>query len=262
MPSLDTGQTLWMALAVFLLGMSKGGFPVGQLALPILILVWPDQTQSAQAAVAFMLPLLCVMDIVALWVYRRHILWPRIVPLLPSTVAGILAGSLLYATQAPALAAISDRVLKLAIGSIGVLFVIYHLARDRVLARLAEAPRPGPVKRAAFGFAAGLTSTIAHAAAPLMQMYFLPQRLEKLHFAGTTCAFFFLLNHLKLIPFSLLGRLSLPGPALGAVLLAIIPLGIAAGHGTVKAMRGQHYVWFIQGVLLVASLTLIVKAAA
>ena len=63
----------WMGVAVFLLGMSKGGFPVGAIALPVLILIWPDQTHAAKSAVAFMLPLLCVMDIVAWSFYRSHI---------------------------------------------------------------------------------------------------------------------------------------------------------------------------------------------
>ena len=65
----------------------------------------------------------------------------------------------------------------------------------------------GPVKTGMLGFLAGFTSTLAHAAGPVLQMYLLPQQLSKLHFAGTTAAFFFLLNLIKLVPFALLGRL-------------------------------------------------------
>ena len=38
----------WIGLSFFLIGMSKGGFLLGSIALPILILVWPSQTQAAR----------------------------------------------------------------------------------------------------------------------------------------------------------------------------------------------------------------------
>jgi hypothetical protein len=34
----------WIGLSLFMIGMSKGGFPVGAIALPILILVWPARS--------------------------------------------------------------------------------------------------------------------------------------------------------------------------------------------------------------------------
>lgn len=63
----------WIGLSLFLLGMSKGGFPVGAIALPILILVWPTQAQAARESVGFMLPMLCLIDVVALTIYWRHV---------------------------------------------------------------------------------------------------------------------------------------------------------------------------------------------
>jgi hypothetical protein len=62
----SASATVWTCVSVLPPVMSKGGLPVAPVALPILILAWPDRNAAARQAVAFMLPLLCAMDIVAL----------------------------------------------------------------------------------------------------------------------------------------------------------------------------------------------------
>ena len=54
----DLPGLFWIGFSLFLIGMSKGGFPIGTIALPILILVWPVQARAAREAVGFMLPML------------------------------------------------------------------------------------------------------------------------------------------------------------------------------------------------------------
>ena len=112
----------WIGLSLFLIGMSKGGFPVGAIALPVLILVWPTQAQAARAAVGFMLPMLCVMDIVALSFYWRKVQWRRLVFLMPATLAGVAVASFLFVSDEAALIAVSDRALKISIGFLGLWF--------------------------------------------------------------------------------------------------------------------------------------------
>ena len=106
----------WIGLSLFLIGMSKGGFPVGAIALPILILVWPTQAQAARAAVGFMLPMLCLMDIVALSFYWRKIQWGRLIYLMPATILGVAVAA---PTEADAIdlerleAALADQAFRL-----------------------------------------------------------------------------------------------------------------------------------------------------
>ncbi len=248
----------WIGLSLFLIGMSKGGFPVGAIALPILILVWPTQAQAARAAVGFMLPMLCVMDIVALSFYWRKVQWGRIIYLMPATVLGVAVASFLFVSD-EALVAVSDRVLKILIGGIGILFVAYFAAKRWILRHL-HASEPNWTKGSVFGFMAGITSTLAHAAGPVMQMYLLPQQLEKKKFAGTSCAFFWMLNLIKLLPFVLLGRIHPENLKLGAALLPVIPLGVALGWWLTHKTEQKHYTVLIYAVLLVTSVTLILKA--
>ncbi len=253
-------EFFWIALSIFMLGMSKGGFPVGPIALPLLILLWPDQTHAAKSAVAFMLPMLCAMDIVALAFYRKQIEWRPVLRLLPATLLGVAVASALFVSDRSAVIGVSDRVLKLLIGIIGLLFIAYQGGKKWILSHLESGKAPGWAKSSLFGFGAGVTSTLAHAAGPVIQMYLLPQHLAKLRFAGTTCVYFFILNLVKMAPFSLLGRIQRDNLVLGLHLLPVIPAGVAAGYGLVRLMKGHHYRWFIYTILLITSATLIVKA--
>lgn len=249
----------WIGLSLFLIGMSKGGFPVGAIALPILILVWPSQAQAARSAVGFMLPMLCLMDVVALFFYWRHVQWGRIVYLLPAMIAGVLVASYLFVSDETALIAVSDRALKMLIGGLGILFVIYFAAKKWILRHI-HASEPNWSKGSAFGFGAGITSTLAHAAGPVMQMYLLPQQLEKKKFAGTSCAFFWLMNLIKLVPFTMLGRIQPDNLKLGAVLLPVIPIGVALGWWLTHKTEQKYYTILIYVVLLITSVVLILKA--
>ncbi|WP_372807111.1 sulfite exporter TauE/SafE family protein [Pontiella sp.] len=248
----------WIGLSLFLTGMSKGGFPVGNIALPILILVWPAQAQAARSAVGFMLPMLCLMDAIALCFYWRKVLWGRLIYLMPATLLGVVLASYLFVSDS-AMIAVSDRALKISIGVLGIVFVLYFAAKKWILKHI-HASQPTWGKGAVFGFAAGITSTLAHAAGPVVQMYLLPQQLEKKRYAGTSCAFFWMLNLVKLVPFAMLGRIEPDNLKLGGVLLPVIPLGVALGWWLTHKTEQKHYTILIYAVLLITSVTLILKA--
>jgi len=253
-------QLCWLALCILMVGMHKGGFPVGGLALPVMILIWPDQASAARSSVSFMLPVLCAMDIVALGFYRRKILWRVIVPLIPGTLAGVALGVTLFAGGDNALVSLSDQALKLTIGCIGVVFVGYRAGRKWLQSKVQESSQPGIKRGTVFGAIAGLTSTLAHAGGPPIQMYLLPQQLDKLAFAGTTAAYFWGLNLLKMGPFYMMGRITSGNLLLAAWMLPVMPMGVALGYLVVKVIKQEHYTGIIYVVLLCTSVMLIVKA--
>ncbi|MBN2685843.1 MAG: sulfite exporter TauE/SafE family protein [Pontiellaceae bacterium] len=250
----------WIGLSLFLTGMGKGGFPVGSIALPLLILMWPAQTQAARQAVGFMLPMLCLMDAVAMAFYWRHVQWKQLRFLIPATLVGVALASVLFVSN-DAVVAVSDRMLKALIGMLGICFVLYFSAKKWILRHVHTAV-PNWISGSLFGFAAGMTSTLAHAAGPVMQMYLLPQKLDKRIFAATSCAFFWMLNLVKLLPFSLMGRIEADSLKLGAMLLPVIPLGVGFGWWLTRRTQQKHYTVLIYGALLVTSVSLIYKALA
>jgi len=249
---------IWIGASVFILGLTKGGLPVGPLALPILVLAWPEQRAAARSAIGFMLPLLCVMDVNAVIAWRRHIRWGLIAPLLPGAVVGVAAASLLFLQADGPGAALSDRVLKFLIGAVGMGFVLHRALSGRI--RSAGPARPGRVRAGLIGLAAGVTSTIAHAAGPLAQMYFLAVRLPKNEFAATLAGFFFVLNLIKVPPYALFGMIHTGNLLLAATLLPLVPVGVFTGCALVRKMSGTHYIRFIYVLLFGASAVLIVKS--
>lgn len=258
-------ELAWIATSVFLIGVSKGGFPLGGLAMPILILIWPEQATAARSVVAFMLPLLCAMDAVSLIFYRKEVGWQAIAPLVPGTLVGVALASVLFVSDTSALIAISDRVLKGLIGAIGIIFVVFQLAKRWVLGQLAETEevsKPGKVRSAVLGFAAGVLSTISHSAGPAAVIYFVPQQLGKLRLAGTMVAFFWGLNLIKLLPFGILGRLETGNLMLALWMAPVIPLGVGMGYALVRILQEKHYISLIYGALILTSGMLIHRAFA
>jgi len=258
--SFTSAGLFWIGLSLFLTGMAKGGFPVGSIALPLLILMWPAQTQAARQGVGFMLPMLCLMDAVAMAFYWRHVEWKRLGYLIPATLVGVALASVLFVSN-DAVVAVSDRMLKALIGILGICFVIYFAAKKWILRHVHTAV-PNWGSGSAFGFAAGMTSTLAHAAGPVMQMYLLPQKLDKRVFAATSCAFFWMLNLVKLLPFSLMDRIEAGNLRLGVILLPVIPLGVGFGWWLTRRTQEKHYTVLICAVLLITSISLIYKAVA
>ncbi len=245
-----------ISIVILIMGMSKGGFPVAGIALPLLVLLWPEQGEAARSAVSFMLPLLCAMDLAGAWMYRKNVSWNHIRKLLPGMLFGVLVASFIFVADEGIV--VSDHLLKLTIGILGLSFSALHFFKKKI--SILGKKLPEKIRPTSFAIAAGITSTIAHAAGPVMQMYFLPTKLSKTVFAGTTVYFFLILNAVKLAPFAFYGRFNSDQLLFSIYFLPLVPIGVLLGYYLVKVMRETHYKNFIHITLAVTSLTLIVKS--
>ncbi len=258
MSGFSTPEWIGISLVIVIMGMSKGGLPIAGVALPLLVLIWPEQGQAARSAVSFMLPLLCAMDLVGVTLYRGKPEWSHIRMLLPATLVGILVASVLFVSDGGI--SVSDRMLKLIIGLLGLLFTFWQFWGRRYVLKSATAVVNTPNRARFWGFFGGLTSTIAHAAGPVMQMYFLRTGLAKTQFAATTIYFFLFLNAIKLIPFTLLGRFSREQLIVDLKMLPLIPVGVFIGYFIVRIMQEKHYTGFIYTTLFLTSSILVYRA--
>jgi uncharacterized protein len=197
--------------AVVMLGLSKGGFSgIGMVSTPLLALMMPP----LQAA-AILLPILLLQDAMSVWVYRREWDGWNLRVMLPGAVAGVGAAWMFAAY-------VSDALILLAVGSIGLALVAY--------AWFWPAPpktetRPNIVYGGACGGLAAFTSTLIQIGAPPYYVFVLPQRLDKMVYVATTIWFFAIVNVMKVIPYFALGQFSTSGLATSAVLF---PLAIAS----------------------------------
>src|SRR5215217_122743 len=86
-----------VALAIFLIGVTKSGFGsgAGLMIVPMTAIAMRHLPPGAEAALPLLLPLLIAGDLIAIAQYRRAFAWPIIRRLLPGTVLGIVAGTLM-----------------------------------------------------------------------------------------------------------------------------------------------------------------------
>lgn len=192
------GWWLLVFLAVFLIGLTKSGFGagVGLMIVPMTVVAMGHTAYTSAAALGLMLPLLVLGDGLAVWLHRRHVDAPTVRRLLvPGTLLGVVLGGLalrwFHGQQA-----LLVPLIKLEVGLESVVLVGLHWWR----VSRGHAPRaaPTPARYALTGAAAGASSTLAHAAGPIIALFLLPRRLDRRVFVGTCAVYFGLLNAAKL----------------------------------------------------------------
>lgn len=231
-------------IAVFAVGLSKSNFAVslGAVAVPLLATVMP-----AREAAGMMLPILCVMDIVAILIYRREVDWSIYKIMLPGALLGIGVGWALSAI-------VTEDAVGLAVGLISLLFVLdaWFPLRKKL-----EGLPPSRGWGRFWGAIAGFTSFVSHTGGPPYQIYAMPLRRSPVIFAGTTAVFFASVNYTKLVPYYFLGQLSTANLELAATLLPIALLGMAVGVYLVRRVASNFFYQFAYVLILILAINLI-----
>ncbi len=195
-------------IAVVLLGLAKGGFSgIGMTATPLLALTMPPLQ-----ALAIMLPILLMQDVISVWWYRHDWDGWNVKVMLPGAVIGVALAWALASV-------VPDNAVRLLIGAIGVLFVL-----NVWFGRMPPPRRPSAILGFICGAGSGFTSTIASAGMPPFSIHILPQRMEKMRLVGTITMFFAAVNLMRLVPYYGLGHLTRETLFVSAVLM---PLAIA-----------------------------------
>jgi uncharacterized membrane protein YfcA len=222
-------------LSALLISAAKAGFggTIGVLSFPIMVYACGGDTMLAAGTT---LPLLIVTDLVALASWWGKWNWRAAAMMWPGSLVGIAAGSValwglrhMSGSQAEIKAGhdTANAALMLIVGAISLVFVA--LQAVMALLRRPLAFRPVWWQGTAAGSAAGLCSTLAHAAGPIGTMYLLPQQMPKGTYVATTVLLFTVINQVKLVPYIALGLISPATLGAGVVLLPAVIIGAAAG---------------------------------
>lgn len=235
----------WMlaGIATFFVGSSKGGLPlIGVLAVPLMAL-----RISPVVAAGLLLPIYIISDMYGLWIFRKSFDARNIIILVPAAATGIAVGW-------AAASVTNDDVVTILVGVIGLAYCI-----DAVLkARRNLPPRAADVPRGLFwGTLAGFTSFVSHSGAPPYQMYVLPQRLEKMAYAGTTTIVFAFVNLLKLPPYWFLGQVNLASLEIAVKLAPIAIVGAYLGFRLTTLLPEKTFYRIVEVALFIISLKLI-----
>jgi uncharacterized protein len=239
-------MTLALALlGAFCLGVSKAGFP-GLALINILIIA---ECFGAKASVGLILPLLILCDIIVYPLFRQYASWSKVWPLLPATLAGLVAGFFL-------LKAIDDTTARKVIGGIILMMAALQFLRESKKNFLENLPE-FQIFGVGTGLAIGIATMVANAAGPIYSIYALVHKMSKNDFLGVGARFFLLVNLIK-VPF--LGHLTLINPDSLKLNLLLVPgilLGIFTGRKLIHLIPQKTFEILLYLFSLIAGLRLL-----
>ena len=183
----------------------------------------------------------------------KHGSWKPVWKLLPATLLGLAIGWWLLGVMS------SEPVARRAIGGciLGMVALQAIRAWQPALSDRLAASRPFGT---AAGFAGGVTTMLANAAGPVIQLYLLSRRLPKMEMLGIGARFFLLVNILKL-PLS--GSLDLITAETLRDNLKCLPgvvAGILIGKWLILRVSQRAFEWMVIGFSLIAACRLLFVA--
>lgn len=217
--------------AAFVIGVSKTS--VGGVA--VLAVAIFGQLMPAKESTAAVLLLLIIGDVIGVISYHKHADWGLLKKLLPAVLPGIALGALFVHF-------VPDIGLKRFIGVILVVMLVLQLWSRRKPVQVQEGVKEmHPAATISTGVAAGFTTMTANAAGPVMSLYLLAARVDKVRFLGTG-AYYYLIINLTKVPFSAaLGLFHMSTLWLTLLLLPVVLLGTWLGRILIKKVS---QLWF------------------
>lgn len=267
---------LVVCFGILLIGVTKSGFGagVGLLNVPLIVLAMKYTDRGSQAALGLMLPLLILGDLIAIWQYRRMFIPQRIgfpvaVPepdvgeppshapatrepahdvlhtgprliarLLPGTALGVVLGGLLL-WWFHQYEQIVGALIRLEIGIECILLVGLHWWRQKKGVQTHLMPEPW--RSWITGSFAAISSTLAHAAGPIIAMYLLPLKLDRQLFVGVCALYFFLLNTAKLPAYYASGMFAQAELGFTLKFAPLVVLGAIAGYVLLRKLSDKAF---------------------
>ncbi len=200
-----------------------------------------------KSSVGVLLPLLVIADFTVYPVMRKYGTWQQVWPLMPPTLIGIGCGIVLLRFMPEVWA-------KPVIGSLIVLMLgVILWKRLCPMSRLDQSYKFGVIS----AFGGGVSTTLANAAGPVMNIYLLTRGFHKMELVGIAGRFFLLTNLIKL---PLLGGISLitaDSLLINLKLAPIVVLGVFLGKWLLKRVPQKVFSYLIIVFAIIAAVNLL-----
>ncbi len=244
-PNPSGAKLLLATIAVLFIGLSKAGFGggLGILTTPLCVFAF-----GSQYALGILLPLLCAGDLFSMHQYWRKWEVRNLWLLLPGVVIGVIVGVCLLNQFSP-------RQLNFIIGLIAVCFVLFHLTKEKLL-RFPDRFIPTRRTGIPFGIGAGITSTFAHGAGPVVTLFLLPQQMTKEIYVATNVLVFTWINWIKFPFFVGNGQITPASMRASLAFLPLVPYGVRQGVWLNRRISDRHFRRFIYLFTFLAGLQL------
>ncbi|MBC7784916.1 MAG: sulfite exporter TauE/SafE family protein [Burkholderiales bacterium] len=250
-----------ICFAVFLIGLTKSGLGggMGLIVVPMTAIALAWTPLGSEAALGLLLPLLIAGDLLSIGQYRKVFDFSKVKPLLIPTAAGVILGSLLlWWIHKQENQQLISTLMRLEIGLESIFLVSLYWWRQYM--GMQQKLMSEPARSIVTGTFTGVSTTLAHAAGPIIAAYLLPLKLDRRVFVGTTAVFFFLANTSKLPTYYMAGLFDRIDWRLTLKLLPLVILGAACGFWLVKRLTDQSYFRFIYGAVFAVGWYLVIES--
>jgi uncharacterized membrane protein YfcA len=235
-----------LALSALFIGMSKTGVQgITLLAVPYMAMAF-----GAKESTGIILPMLCLADIIAVAYYKRIADWKVVAKLLPTAIFGFFVA--IFVDKL-----IPTNEFRQLMGWTLVLALVVMIWSE-VFGKENKWMKKWWYA-AIFGLLGGFTTMIGNAAGPVMSVYLLSMRKEKMEYIGINAWFFLVVNFLK-IPLQIFvwENISVSTISLNLLMLPFIVLGAWLGIRIVKLFPEKAFRKFIQIVTILSVIMMLV----
>lgn len=239
-------QWLVISLTALSIGMSKTGVQgIMLMVVPLMAMAF-----GAKESTGVILPMLCMADIIAVAYYKRIADWKMVAKLLPTAILGFfLAIGVDNMIPSGQFRQLMGWTLVLAL----VVMVWSEIfgKENRWMKKWWYA--------AIFGLLGGFTTMIGNAAGPVMSVYLLSMRKEKMEYIGINAWFFLVINLLK-VPLQAFvwDNITWDSLQLNLMMLPVIGIGSLIGIRIVKLLPEKIFRRFIQIVTIISVILMII----
>lgn len=239
-------QWLTISIAALSIGMSKTGVQ----GIMLMIVPFMAMAFGAKESTGVILPMLCMADIIAVAYYKRIADWKIVAKLLPTAILGFfLAIGVDNMIPAGQFRQLMGWTLLLAL--IVMLWSEIFGKENRWMHKWWYA--------AIFGLLGGFTTMIGNAAGPVMSVYLLSMRKEKMEYIGINAWFFLVVNLLK-VPLQAFvwDNITWPSFSLNLLMLPVIGIGAWLGIKIVKLFPEKAFRRFVQVVTIIPVILMLI----
>ena len=245
--ALTTFQWTVLSITALCIGMSKTGVQ----GMMLLIVPYMAIAFGAKESTGVILPMLCMADIIAVAYYKRIADWKVVARLLPTAILGFFVAIFVdKLIPADGFRQLMGWTLVLALCVM--LWSEFFGKENRWMHRWWYS--------AIFGLLGGFTTMIGNAAGPVMSVYLLSMRKEKMEYIGINAWFFLVVNLLK-VPLQAFvwDNITWHSLTLNLIMLPVIVIGAVIGIRIVKLFPEKAFRRFIQIVTILSVIVMLTR---
>ena len=229
-------------------GKTTGLNVLGIFTVTIMSLVFP-----AKEAVGILLPILLMGDLIAVFFYRRTVVWRHLFSLVPWILIGVILGYFVLRFS-------NNDQLKILLGYLILGLNLFQIMKDYFGSKIDQALPNSIWFIGLMGILGGFATMIGNVAGTVMAIYLLAQRLPKHEFVGTGAWFYLFVNIIK-VPFYIhLGMITANSFSVNLLAIPAVAIGAFIGIKVLPFIPQQMFKWIILALGSLGAMKLIIPA--